>query len=56
VLKAELVKPTAEAEAAAAVHWRRSVSRPDLAGALIDFVRVGILFCIFCERSEAYID
>jgi hypothetical protein len=30
-------------------HWRRSVSRPDLAGALIDFVRVGILLYFLCR-------
>jgi hypothetical protein len=29
------------------LHWRRSVSRSDLAGALIDYVRVGILLYFF---------
>jgi hypothetical protein len=30
------------------LRWRRSVSRPDLAGALIDFVRVSILLYLLC--------
>lgn len=34
------------------LHWRRSVSRPDLAGASIVFVRVGILMLRYeCEEG-----
>jgi len=32
----------------AVLHWRQNVSRPDLVGALIVFVRVGILFYFLC--------
>ena len=36
------------------LHWRRSVSRPDLAGASIAFVRVGILCCATNVRRGEY--
>ena len=34
------------------LHWRQSVSRPDLAGVLIDFVRVGNEFCWLLQNQR----
>jgi hypothetical protein len=49
VLKTELAKARADAAGPQQLlHWRRSVSRQGLAGASIDFIRVGILFVFLC--------